>query len=160
PEYQQWLKDSGQLLAETSQTEAGAFVILGGNGIAERKCDTLAEAVKKAGEGNTVEIRGNGPVIIPQLEISTALTIRRGAGYRPIIRPALGVASVPPPPCVLSRAQLTLEGLEFQGPAPGRYDCAFVVQDSPCYVANCQFRHCSLTVSRAVGYQVRNSHFS
>jgi hypothetical protein len=53
-----------------------------------------------------------------------------------------------------------LEGLEVQGPAPGRYDCGFVVQDAPCYIANCQFRRCSLTVSRALGYQVRNSHFS
>src|SRR5262249_32960644 len=63
PEYRKWLKDTGQLLAETSPSEAGAFVILSGSLTGEQKCDTLAEAVEKSRNGDTIEIRGNGPLI-------------------------------------------------------------------------------------------------
>lgn len=160
PEYQEWLKETGQLQSYVAQAQAGAFVILGGSGIAERKFDTLADAVQKSREGDTIEIRGNGPFVMPQLEISTALTIRAGAGYRPVIQAAQGVESARPPSLVEAHRPLNLEGIEFQGPATSGSDCTFVVLDAPCYVANCQFRRCSLSVVRAPGYQLRNSHFS
>src|SRR4029453_19487520 len=160
PDYQDWLKETGQLRAEIPQPQAGAFVILSGSGIAERMFSTLAEAVLKSSNGDTIEIRGNGPFVMPQLEISTALTIRAGAGCRPVIQAAQGVESARPPHFVVARPALTLEGLAFQGPATGGSDCMLIIQDAPCYVANCQFRRCSLTASRALGYQVRNSHFS
>jgi hypothetical protein len=40
------------------KAETGAFVVLGGKGVVERKFDTLAEAVVAAGSGDTIEIRG------------------------------------------------------------------------------------------------------
>ena len=63
PEYQQWLKDTGQVKAEAPKPEPKAFVVLGGKGVAERKFDTLAEAVQRASDGDTIEIRGNGPFV-------------------------------------------------------------------------------------------------
>ena len=41
--------------AAASVPEAGAFVLLGGKGVAERKFDTLAEAVLGASDGDTIE---------------------------------------------------------------------------------------------------------
>ena len=67
--------------------DAGAFVLLGGKGVAERKFDTLAEAVQGASDGDTIEIRGNGPFVSQPVNIQrTALTIRAGAGFRPVIK--------------------------------------------------------------------------
>ena len=40
-----------------------SFVVLGGKGVEERKFDTLAEAVQGASDGDTIEIRGNGPFV-------------------------------------------------------------------------------------------------
>src|SRR5262249_27379587 len=37
--------------------DKGAFVVLGGNGAEAGKFDTLAEAVKRASDGDTIEIR-------------------------------------------------------------------------------------------------------
>ena len=64
PEYQQWLKDTKQVTkAEAPKAEPKAFVVLGGKGIEVRKFDTLAEAVQGASDGDTIEIRGNGPFV-------------------------------------------------------------------------------------------------
>ena len=58
----------------------GAFVLLGGKGVAERKFDTLAEAVQGASDGDTIEIRGNGPFVtrIRVQQISSDDSSRRG----------------------------------------------------------------------------------
>ena len=90
PEYQEWLKDTGQLEDHAAvarpKPETGAFVLLGGAGVAERKFDTLAEAVLRAGDGDTIEIRGNGPFVTDPITTNHALTIRAGEGYRPVLR--------------------------------------------------------------------------
>ena len=62
PEYQQWLEETGQLTKVAGQkSEPNAFVLLGAKGAFERKFATLAEAVRGASDGDTIEIRGNGP---------------------------------------------------------------------------------------------------
>src|SRR5262249_19491823 len=85
PEYQQWLKDTRQRRAG-SRTERGAFVLLGGKGVAERKFDTLAEAVQGASDGDTIEVRGDGPFLSGPVHIDAALTMRAAPGCRPVIR--------------------------------------------------------------------------
>ena len=64
PDYQQWLKDTGQSRGTVApKPERGAFVLLGGKGVAERKFDSLGEAVHDASDGDIIEIRGNGPFV-------------------------------------------------------------------------------------------------
>src|SRR5262249_24356462 len=77
PEYQQWLKDTGQLRAEVPKAEAQPFVVINAKTIEVRKFDTLAEAVQGASDGDTIEIRGNGPFVTKPIRIGrTPLTIR------------------------------------------------------------------------------------
>ena len=114
PEYQQWLKDTEQVTkAEAPKAEPKAFVLLGGKGVAERKFDTLAEAVQGASDGDTIEVRGNGPFVSEPIDIKRqALTIRAGAGFRPVIKlsPKRSSRNVP---CYRPMRALVLEGLEL-----------------------------------------------
>ena len=47
---------------------------------------TLQEAVDNAASGDTIEIRGNGPFVLPALELSRPLTLRSGLGFRPLLQ--------------------------------------------------------------------------
>ena len=68
--------------AEAPKPEPKAFVLLGGKGVEVRKFDTLAEAVQGASDGDTIEIRGNGPFVTrADQDRASALTIRAGAGF-------------------------------------------------------------------------------
>src|SRR5262249_6837851 len=87
PEYQKWLKETKPTRAEPPKAELGAFVLLGGKGVAERKFDTLAAAVLGSTDGDTIEVRGNGPFVVHPISIGKiGLTIRAAAGYRPIFQ--------------------------------------------------------------------------
>jgi hypothetical protein len=113
PDYQQWLKDIGQIKS-VSPKEPGAFVVLGGQGVAERKYDTLADAVKWADDKDTIEIRGNGPFLTDPIDLGPkVLVIRAGPGYLPVIKsnPAVGKAG---DSLLSTRGSLTLEGLELR----------------------------------------------
>ena len=90
-----------------------AFVLLGGKGVAERKFDTLAEAVQGASDGDTIEVRGNGPFVSQPVNIQgTALTIRAGEGFRPVIK--LSPEALQQDDALLTtNAALVLEGLEL-----------------------------------------------
>src|SRR5262249_49320337 len=92
PDYRQWLKETKRSAVDSPKPEPGAFVLLGGKGVAERKCDTLAEAVQGASDGDTIEIRGNGPFVSEPVSISNwrALTIRAGTSFRPVLRLSRG----------------------------------------------------------------------
>src|SRR5262249_45602700 len=59
--------EAGGPAAAAPQAEPGAFVVLGGKGIAERRFDTLAEAVSSVTGGDTIEVRGNGPFVLDHL---------------------------------------------------------------------------------------------
>jgi WD40 repeat protein len=100
------------------QPERGAFVLLGGKGVPERKFDTLAAAVQAASDGDSIEIRGNGPFISAPISIErAALTIRAGVGFRPVIKhsPETITSWVP---LLSTRAALVLEGLELHQGSP------------------------------------------
>jgi hypothetical protein len=85
PEYQEWLKETGQMTGRAAIIpESDAFVLFGGG--KERKFDTLAEAITKAANGDTIEVRGNGPFVMLPLKIyGTPLRIRAAAGFRPLL---------------------------------------------------------------------------
>src|SRR5262249_42059663 len=108
----------------------------------ERKFDTLVDAVQAASDGDTIEIRGNGPFITPPINIQrTALTIRAGAGFSP------GVSAHPEKQGdVLLRSQslLVLEGLDLQwvnGKPSGPIRCLVYSIGSAArlYAVNCRF---------------------
>src|SRR5262249_38650492 len=85
--------------------DRGAFVVLGGKGTAERKFDTLADAVQAASAGDTIEVRGNGPFDCGLVRARQALVVRAAAGFRPVLRFDDNLQTDAP---------LVLEGLEFQ----------------------------------------------
>jgi hypothetical protein len=141
PEYQQWLKETGQFRAEAPRPEPKAFVLLGGDGAAERKFDTLAEAVAAADHGDTIEIRGNGPFETDGVEVrGRALTIRPAPGYRPVLRLS-AKGRLKDRPIMSSDAALTLEGLELQriGRSPTQAGVLIYTDRLPLRVANCRF---------------------
>src|SRR5262249_48751734 len=81
------------------------------------KFDTLAGAVQGASDGDTIEIRGKGPFVSKPISIGRIpLTIRAGAGFRPVIKSSSGrveIASL-----LTTNAALGLEGLEFRAAIP------------------------------------------
>jgi hypothetical protein len=124
--------------------ERGAFIVLGGKGVAERKFDTLADAVQGASDGDTIEIRGNGPFLTKPINIHrTALTVRAGAGFRPVVK--LSPEAVPHKAVMLAtQAALVLEGLELhrapsEDPGSGG-DAVVEIYEAPLRAANCRFR--------------------
>src|SRR5262249_5932438 len=138
PEYQQWLKDTGQLRAEASKPEPKAFVLLGEKDAEVGKFDTVADAVQRASSGDTIEIRGNGPFVTDPLALGpTALTIRAGLGYAPVI--TANTAVTKSSPLLSSRSALTLEGLELRYEARsdnvGRY---LVSSTATLSITNCK----------------------
>jgi hypothetical protein len=115
------------------------FVILARVGKAERKFATLARAVAAAGDGATIEIRGNGPFVTsPILNRGKRLTIRAALGFRPVIN--LGPEGHDARVRLLdTNAPLVLEGLEFQRTV-GQIERTLVACDeAPLRVANCRF---------------------
>src|SRR5262245_58422314 len=121
--------------AAVPKPERGAFVRLGGKEVAERKFDTLAEALVAAAAGDTIEVRGNGPFATKPISIQgRGKTIRAAGGFRPVIQCGTG-------PFLRTDAALVLEGLEFQrlDQEPPKEQDNFVTSGS-LYVANCRFR--------------------
>jgi|GEM_PF-1232058 len=140
PDYQTWLKDTGQLRAETPKPETGAFVRLGGKGVAEQKFDTLAEAAASASDGDTIEVRGNGPFVTDPIDFGTkAFVVRAGSGFAPLIKSS--AAGRRSDAALLStHAPLTLEGLLLQNQGP-RESCPtrllIATSGAPLFLANC-----------------------
>jgi tetratricopeptide (TPR) repeat protein len=152
-----------------------AFVVLGSKGGTGRAFTSLDEAVANALSGDTIEIRGNGPfVTLPVVIQGRALTIRAGAGTRPVIK-VEGEGAKSHAPLLTTDAPLIVEGLEFQ-----RWDQKNWVQGriSPTIlratgkslrVANCRFRanlpdrnlpHRQVAISAATSVcDVRNCEF-
>jgi serine/threonine protein kinase len=135
---------------------SGAFVVLGGEGVAQRKFDTRAEAVVGSSEGDTIEIRGDGPFVIPHTEIKHALTVRAGSGFRPVITDqpqeyARGEGRI-----LMALAPLRLEGLDIRGSSKIQR-VLFAIK--PLAVANCRFlmrMPASDCIASSAGCVVRN----
>src|SRR4029077_12767563 len=123
-------------------------VILADTGEAERMFATLAEAVIRAGSGDTIEVRGDGPftcAAVPLIE-GRRLIIRAGAGARPVLR--LDASPKDGRPLLSTDSDLILEGLELQPLLTGWSSMVLTndrtrggrVTDPSLYVANCRFR--------------------
>jgi hypothetical protein len=130
-----------QSLAKTkpeTKSEPGAFVLLGSKGVAERKFDTLAEAVVASNDGDTIEVRGNGPFVSQTVAIQDrALVIRAAGGFRPVIKPEPSATAC----FFLTRnVHLVLEGLDLQWLWAPYSQCWVVGEgaDSRLRLANCR----------------------
>jgi WD40 repeat protein/tetratricopeptide (TPR) repeat protein len=161
-----WPKESAALAAP------GAFVVLGPED-AERKFDTLAEAVAASSPGDTIEIRGNGPFVTEPIELPHALTIRASDGFRPVLKGDPG--KLPDHHnWIVSHYPLVLEGLAFdlvaRKPAPASDDfsgqilspraaldavnCRFHASGRCIFIASgadCRLRNCELLCSGGFG---------
>jgi serine/threonine protein kinase len=122
----------------------GAFVVLNGEGSQVGKYGTLADAVLRASDGDTIEVRGNGPFVTDPIKITqAALTIRSGAGFRPAIK--LRSEAVEAKARLLeTTGDLVVEGLEFQRMAHNEQFGfspwpALLQASKALHVANCRF---------------------
>jgi hypothetical protein len=153
-----------------AKTEKGAFVVLGGKGIAERKFDTLAEAVNGAADGDTIEVRGNGPFVTRPIDLrDQAVRIRAADGFRPVIQMGPeGAQTVDP--ILRTNASLVVEGVEFRRSGPPWRDVGWprpsiIWSDGRSFhLANCRFlfdiqlfQNCAVT--NAPETVVRNCEF-
>lgn len=117
--------------------EPGAFIVMGGKGVVERKFDSLAEAVLGASDGDTIEVRGNGPFVCGPVVIKgRTLTIRAGIEFRPVLQLSANISA---------RSPLVLEGLELQRLGEKElvgYDKSllFTWDNSSLHISNCRFR--------------------
>jgi hypothetical protein len=137
--------------AAAPKSEAGAFVLLSGKGVAERRVESLPEAVQAASAGDTIEVRGNGPFAIDPLVLHTPLVIRAGDGFRPVIEASEGFRSMIETrtekwkwevALLQADAPLVLEGLEFRC-RPRKRQMVGGVEvlkaSKTLHVANCRF---------------------
>lgn len=120
----------------------GPFVLMADR--KEQGYETLAEAVTAAGGSGTIEVRGNGPFVCESIAIAPGrgLAIRAGAGCLPVFERG-PEACRNGLPLLVSRAPLTLEGLELRQPAADerKGDRTLVVsRESILQAANCRFR--------------------
>lgn len=137
PAYQQWLKETGQNRDKAPRPEPKAFALIGGAGVPEVRFDTLSEAVLASSDGDTIEVRGNGPFPSDAVTISHELTIRAGQGVRPVLRFEGRSPAVPGYYLVHNTAHLTLEGIEFR--IRSKTDNGLVYAGRSLDVTNCRF---------------------
>jgi WD40 repeat protein len=120
------------------------FVIPAHGRTAERKFAQLPEAVAAAESGDTIELRGNGPFVVPPVNLGRrALTVRAGAGAWPVLRMTpQGVASGAG--LFETSGPLVLEGLEVQVVGLDRWHpdsptpMAFFAHHAPVRLDNCR----------------------
>jgi tRNA A-37 threonylcarbamoyl transferase component Bud32 len=142
PQYQEWRRAAS--VAERPNAAPTPFVILARPGSPARDFASLADAVAGAENGDTIEIRGNGPFTVPPLNLKDkALTIRAGAGYVPVFQ--LVKEELPPgTPMLHTEAAVVLEGLVLRRDDRGREKTApleWMIESSqvPLRLANCRF---------------------
>lgn len=126
-----------------AKVEPDAFVVLGAAGAFERKFEALAVAVQGASDGDTIEVRGDGPFVTKPINLGKiALTIRAGEGFRPVIKLSPEGLQVQAP-LLETQAALVLEGLELQHLAEtwkeGPPWPALLRTSKDLHVANCRF---------------------
>ncbi len=120
-----------------AKVEKDAFVLLGGQGVAERKFDTLAEAVLSSTGNDVIEIRGNGPFVSVPIEFRHPLTIRAGKGFWPVITDSPQSPELDMYSFLWAKGSLRLEGLEIH--CTPKRPLHLLVADAPLLVANCRF---------------------
>ncbi|NUQ63014.1 MAG: serine/threonine protein kinase [Pirellulales bacterium] len=135
----------------------GAFVVLGADGAEIGKFDSLAKAVEGgARDGDTIEIRGNGPYATNRLTVDKPLTIRAGAGFQPVLRQVTPSAEGP---LLFAGAALVLEGLTLES-EPGWFLGTREHGPTALLMANCRLRTSTVPAEliwhRALHTQIRN----
>ena len=139
PEYQRWLKDTGHIAAAATE-EPKDFVVIGGKRVEERGFHTLAQAVISASDGDTIEVRGNGPFVTqPNFLRQNSLTIRAASGHRPVIQFERDTSNPELSP-IRSRTSLRLEGLELYRSSLGpNENLSYFDAGASLSAANCRF---------------------
>jgi hypothetical protein len=128
--------------ARAESPPARPFGLPGNGGRAEVAFATLAEAVAAARDGDAVEIRRNGSVVVDPIRVPVALAVRAAEGYRPVLR--LSPEGVAGNGAILdTESPLVLEGLELQLPggpprAPGA-PALVRARGASLHVAHCRF---------------------
>jgi hypothetical protein len=134
------------VITAAPKAEKGAFVVLDTKGGEVGKLDTLAEAIGRTSDGDTIEVRGHGPFVTEPVNVPTpTLTIRAGRGFRPVIRLSQQASEAFEPMLSATGEALTLEGLDFQRLGqrePKAAEKATVIVSTRAavlHVANCRF---------------------
>jgi hypothetical protein len=160
-------KASNQVAAAPSDRPFAVVAAAGGE---PRLFARLAEAVQAAEPGATIEIRHDGPVDAPTIDLGRKpLRLRAGKGYMPVFEQPTRRE-----PILTTQGALVLEGLTFQGRPPGHTQGraepgaagpSLLAASGPLYVANCRFtvraaptaRVACVRVSHAGTCVIRNS---
>jgi uncharacterized protein (TIGR03067 family) len=140
--------DKQARMNEPGAVSAGHFVVLAGDAKPKHHA-TLAQAISAAKSGATIEIRGNGPFSTLPIDIrGTALRIKAGAGYRPVIlaNPEADKSTNQrsSEPLLKTDAPLAVEGIEFQILGEGKRfqpTAPALIRSvkAPLHAANCRF---------------------
>lgn len=134
--------------ATLAETPGGPFVLLADRGDdADRRFGSLEAAVANAPAGGTIEIRGDGPFLLPAsgIHLTRPMTIRAGDGYVPVLQQEADARPGERRSKFLLHVlgPVTLEGLVLD--RTGAHEVAeqrsvILVQGVPLRVANCRIR--------------------
>ena len=130
-EYRHWREETDALMAGHAAQAREPFVILSGSGDEVGRFSTLADAVTGSSEGDTIEIRSNGPFVVEPILFKHRLAIRSAGRFRPKLIAGPKTQS----PVFHSEHALVLEGFDL--------DCLndkghVISAHGPTYVANCR----------------------
>jgi serine/threonine-protein kinase len=157
-------KASAPIAAAPADAPVALIPVSGGE---PRPFPGLVEAVRAAEPGATIEIRHDGPLEAPAIDLGgKPLRIRAAKGYMPVLEQPTRQE-----PILTTQGPLVLEGLTFAGrtqaPAEpgGSGPCLLAVAAGPLYLANCRFsvvaaptaRVGCVRVSRGATCVVRNT---
>lgn len=124
------------------------FVILARDGNVEKRHPSLAQALADTKDGDTIEIRGDGPFDQEILSVADkTLVVRAGLDATPVLRFHGPAASKLQPTEMfwnIHGGSLTLEGLELlvEGDTPGtRYYAIMNIEEGEFLATRCRFRH-------------------
>ncbi|MDH3282326.1 MAG: hypothetical protein OEQ18_14520, partial [Gammaproteobacteria bacterium] len=135
-EYQQWQKETRELIAASVTQQQQPFVVLSGQGNEVARFVTLTDAVLGSSPGDTIEIRGNGPFVTGRLEIIHPLTIRAGEGLRPVFQSDSNASfDHPDRYWIRHSAPLVLEGLHLT--FSSKAEVYMLLSESRLMMANC-----------------------
>jgi serine/threonine protein kinase len=152
----------------SSVSQTLPFVILAKDKRAEQQHPTFATAVAAAQSGDIIEIRGNGPFVMPGIALGgKALRIQAGAGFRPRLTQSLDDPLLEKRPFIFTNAALALEGLTFERPmnvnTDKNYPALVSSWKAPLHVSHCRFvgrsRYPAVVANESDGSSVLNCEF-
>ena len=142
------------------------FAVKSKGGDTDASYANLMDAVNAAKDGDTIDVRGNGPFVTEPIIIrKRALTIRASMGSRPVIELSPNVKDATP--MIDTHSPLFLEGLTFVRVSEIQSDdedLGYRVINSfqaPLFVSNCEFRNrfVSIRAYRSPECQIQNCIF-